>query len=165
MRTTLPARVLYRPGVVRRRDGARSSRGCGSRAGRVDDIAARGAFIRRDVAGASVLIVGDGDGRRAPSTTSAAIAARGCAMPRPAARLPAASSVRITRWTYGLDGRLIGAPQMDEVEGFDARGLSAPRASRATSGTATSSSTSRRSAAAARGTARRTARRASRRGG
>src|SRR5688572_24586478 len=30
--------------------------------GRVDDIAARGAFLRRDVAGASILIVGDGQG-------------------------------------------------------------------------------------------------------
>ena len=25
----------------------------------------------------------------------------------------------ISRWTYGLDGRLVGAPHMDEVPGFD----------------------------------------------
>ena len=30
-------------------------------------------------------------------------------------------------WTYELDGRLLGAPQMDEVEGFDRARLSAAR--------------------------------------
>ena len=63
-------------------------------------------------------------------------------------------------WTYGLDGRLIGAPHMDEVPHFRKEDYPL-HASTPTSGTATSSSTLAPDAAAARRAARRSARRSS----
>ena len=107
---------------------------------RVDQIAARGDFVRRDVAGASVLIVGDGEAGRARFTTCADIAARGSVRstsgrvcrqhPVPVSRLDLRSA-RPSDWR-AADGR---------SRGVRARGLSAARGRCARSGTATSSST------------------------
>ena len=92
--------------------------------GRIEDIAGRGAFVRRDVGGASILIVGDGRGAaRAFHNVCRHRGTRLC----DAEHGTLAGSIQCPyhAWTYDLTGRLIGAPLMDEVEGFDARGLSA----------------------------------------
>jgi Rieske 2Fe-2S family protein len=86
-------------------------------AGRLDQIAARGAFVRRDVAGASVLIVGDGrGGARAFHNVCRHRGTRLC----DAAQGVFAGSIQCAyhAWTYDFDGRLIGAPLMDGVDGF-----------------------------------------------
>jgi phenylpropionate dioxygenase-like ring-hydroxylating dioxygenase large terminal subunit len=84
---------------------------------RLDQIDARGAFQRRDVAGASVILVGDGAGRaRAFHNVCRHRGTRLC----DAESGVFAGSIQCPYhgWTYDLQGRLIGAPQMDEVEGF-----------------------------------------------
>src|SRR5918996_2427067 len=85
---------------------------------RIDRIAARGDFVRRDVAGASVLIVGDGQGgARAFYNVCRHRGTRLC----DSAGGAFAGSIQCPYhgWTYDLQGRLIGAPQMDEVAGFN----------------------------------------------
>jgi Rieske 2Fe-2S family protein len=85
--------------------------------GRTEEVAARGAFVRREVAGASLIIVGDGEGGvRAFHNvcrhrgTELCNAERGVFL----------GSIQCPyhAWTYDLTGKLIGAPLMDEVEGF-----------------------------------------------
>jgi Rieske 2Fe-2S family protein len=85
-------------------------------AGRLEDVAARGAYVRLDVAGASVLLVGDGAEVRAFFNVCRHRGTRLCDGERgllgPSVQCP------YHGWTYGLDGRLIGAPHMDDVAGF-----------------------------------------------
>ncbi len=86
-------------------------------AGRAEDVAARGAFLRIDVAGASVLIVGDGRGGiRAFHNVCRHRGTRLCDEERGAF----AGSIQCPyhAWTYDLEGTLIGAPLMDDVDGF-----------------------------------------------
>jgi Rieske 2Fe-2S family protein len=86
-------------------------------AGRVDQLSTRGAFIRRDVGGASVLIVADGHGGiRAFHNTCRHRGTRLCTLPQ--GHFSGSIQCPYHAWTYDLDGRLIGAPLMDEVEGF-----------------------------------------------
>jgi Rieske 2Fe-2S family protein len=86
-------------------------------AGRSDEVAERGAFLRRDVAGASVLIVGDGRGGvNAFHNVCRHRGTRLCE--HEAGTLPGSIQCPYHAWTYDLEGRLIGAPMMDEVEGF-----------------------------------------------
>ena len=87
-------------------------------AGRAAELDRTGAFIRRDVAGASVLIVRAGDGViRAFHNVCRHRGTRLCT----AAHGAFHGSIQCPyhAWTYGLDGRLMAAPQMDEVDGFD----------------------------------------------
>jgi glycine betaine catabolism A len=85
--------------------------------GRLDDVPIRGAFIRREVAGASLLIVGDGcGGARAFHNVCRHRGTRLCV--EQAGAFAGSIQCPYHAWTYDLDGRLIGAPQMDEVEGF-----------------------------------------------
>jgi Rieske 2Fe-2S family protein len=87
-------------------------------AGRAAELDRPGAFIRRDVAGASVLIVrGNDGGVRAFHNVCRHRGTRLCA----AAEGAFAGSVQCPyhAWTYGLDGRLLAAPQMDDVAGFE----------------------------------------------
>ena len=84
-------------------------------AGRVDDIATRG-FLRRDVANASVLLVRDHDSVRAFYNVCRHRGTRLC--DAETGTLSGSIQCPYHGWTYGLDGRLIGAPQMDEVAGF-----------------------------------------------
>jgi Rieske 2Fe-2S family protein len=84
---------------------------------RLDQIAARGSFVRRDVAGASVLIVGDGHG--AATALHNVCRHRGTRLCVESQGTFAGSiQCPYHAWTYDLDGRLIGAPLMDDVEGF-----------------------------------------------
>jgi glycine betaine catabolism A len=91
--------------------------------GRTDEVATRGAFIRRDVAGASVLIVATGrpstpgaTGIRAFHNVCRHRGTRLCDADR--GTLPGSIQCPYHAWTYDLEGRLIGAPLMDDVEGF-----------------------------------------------
>ena len=84
--------------------------------GRVDEVSGRGAFVRRDIGNASVIVVSDGSRIRAFHNVCRHRGTRLC----DAAAGTLAGSVQCPYhgWTYGLDGRLIGAPHMDEVDGF-----------------------------------------------
>jgi len=86
-------------------------------AGRTEELSCRGQFFRRDVAGASILVVRDGDDViRAFHNVCRHRGTRLCTEAR-----GQVSSIQCPyhAWTYGLDGRLLAAPQMDDVEGFD----------------------------------------------
>ena len=142
LRTTLPARAYTD------RRGSRSRwiaclRGCGWRRAAPTSSIRPGAFIRRDVAGASVLIV-RGAGRLDPRAPQRLPPSRHAPVrTERAARSRAASSARITRGPTASTAALLAAPQMDEVDGFDRGRLSAAARWRARRGTATSSSTCR----------------------
>lgn len=87
-------------------------------AGRVDQLDRSGSFITRDVAGASVLIVRGNDGSiRAHHNVCRHRGTQLCA--ENAGVFHGSIQCPYHAWTYGLDGRLLAAPQMDEVEGFD----------------------------------------------
>jgi Rieske 2Fe-2S family protein len=89
--------------------------------GRQEEVAGRGAFVCRDIADASVLIVGDGNGAaRAFHNVCRHRGTRIC----DAQRGTFAGSIQCPyhAWTYDLEGRLIGAPLMENVPGFE-RGL------------------------------------------
>ncbi|MFP5379741.1 MAG: aromatic ring-hydroxylating oxygenase subunit alpha, partial [Vicinamibacteria bacterium] len=86
-------------------------------AGRADEIPAAGDFLIRDVAGDSVILVRDAQGGvRAFHNVCRHRGTRLCQ----GERGHAAGSLQCPyhAWTYDLTGRLIGAPLMDEVEGF-----------------------------------------------
>jgi phenylpropionate dioxygenase-like ring-hydroxylating dioxygenase large terminal subunit len=85
--------------------------------GRSEELANRGSFIRRDIAQASVLIVGDGRGGvRGFHNVCRHRGTRLCDAER--GTFPGSIQCPYHAWTYDLSGRLIGAPLMDEVEGF-----------------------------------------------
>jgi Rieske 2Fe-2S family protein len=85
-------------------------------AGRREDVAARGAYVRRDAAGASVLLIGDGATVRAFHNVCRHRGTRLCA--DDSGTLSGSVQCPYHGWTYGLDGRLLGAPHMDDVDGF-----------------------------------------------
>jgi len=116
MRTTLPARYYVDPQWFAAEMERLFAR-LWICAGRMDALASRGQFFRRDVAGASVLIVNDGTGQ--PRAFHNVCRHRGTRLCE-ASNGAFAGSIQCPYhgWTYDLGGRLIGAPQMDAVEGF-----------------------------------------------
>jgi Rieske 2Fe-2S family protein len=87
-------------------------------AGRVEELPQTGAFIRRDVAGASVLIVRSGNGSiGAFHNVCRHRGTRLCLEDH--GRFHGSIQCPYHAWTYGLEGQLLAAPQMDEVDGFD----------------------------------------------
>jgi Rieske 2Fe-2S family protein len=117
LRTTLPARAYTDPAWFQREMDAVFA-GMWLAAGRDVELQAQGAFIRRDVAGASVLIV------RAERGSLLAFhnvcrhrGTRLCTQEH--GTFQGRIQCPYHAWTYGLDGRLLAAPQMDEVAGFD----------------------------------------------
>jgi glycine betaine catabolism A len=87
-------------------------------AGRDGDLERPGAFLRRDVAGASVLVVRGGDGSlHAFHNVCRHRGTRLCTGDHGV--FPGSIQCPYNAWTYALDGRLLAAPQMDEVAGFD----------------------------------------------
>jgi glycine betaine catabolism A len=87
-------------------------------AARAPELERPGAFVKRDVAGASVLIVRTADGSmRAFHNVCRHRGTRLCMQEHGA--FQGSIQCPYHAWTYGLDGRLLAAPQMDEVEGFD----------------------------------------------
>jgi phenylpropionate dioxygenase-like ring-hydroxylating dioxygenase large terminal subunit len=86
--------------------------------GRLEQVTRRGDFIRRDVANASVLIVGNGE--RGPNAFLNVCRHRGTRLCDAAqGTLPNSIQCPYHAWTYDFDGRLIGAPLMDDVDGFE----------------------------------------------
>ncbi len=86
--------------------------------GRAPELAPPGAFITRDIAGASVIVVRGADGRLTAfhnvcrhRGTRLCVTGEGTF----------AGSIQCPyhAWTYGLDGALLAAPQMDAAPGFD----------------------------------------------
>jgi Rieske 2Fe-2S family protein len=117
LKTTLPARA-YTDAAWFALEMDRVFAGMWIAVGRTAQLAEEGAFLRRDVAGASVLIVrGAGESIRAFHNVCRHRGTRLCTAGDGVFR----GSIQCPyhAWTYGLDGLLIGAPQMEEVEGFD----------------------------------------------
>ena len=87
-------------------------------AGRTADLDRPGAFLRRDVAGASVLIVRSADGPvRAFHNVCRHRGTQLCTEQSGVFR--GRIQCPYHAWTYDLDGRLLAAPQMEEVAGFN----------------------------------------------
>ncbi len=87
-------------------------------AGRSAELDGAGAFIRRDVAGASVLIVRGPDGEvKAFHNVCRHRGTRLCV--EESGVFHGSIQCPYHAWTYGLSGSLLAAPQMDEVDGFD----------------------------------------------
>ncbi len=85
--------------------------------GRAEQLGDRGAFLRRDVAGASVLIVrSTSDTVRAFHNVCRHRGTRLC--DEPSGTFPGSIQCPYHAWTYDLQGRLIGAPLMEDVDGF-----------------------------------------------
>jgi len=86
-------------------------------AGHQKEIAEPGDYFVREVTGESVIVVRDkaGDVRAFYNICRH----RGTRLCEEASGHAAAIQCPYHAWTYGLDGRLVGAPHMDEVRGFD----------------------------------------------
>jgi Rieske 2Fe-2S family protein len=116
MRRTLPARC-YTDAAWFAAETERIFAAMWIAACRLDEIAARGAFVRRDVAGASLLIVGDGGG--GARALHNVCRHRGTRLTdHESGAFAGAIQCPYHAWTYDLDGRLVGAPHMDEVADF-----------------------------------------------
>jgi glycine betaine catabolism A len=86
--------------------------------GRASAVAKPGEFIMRDVAGESILVVRGRDSElRAFFNVCRHRGTRLCT--EHAGQFSETIQCPYHAWTYGIDGRLIGAPHMNEVEGFD----------------------------------------------
>jgi Rieske 2Fe-2S family protein len=85
--------------------------------GRADDFALAGEYRVVDVAGESVIVLRDQEGSlRAHYNVCRHRGTRLCDAAH--GRLSETIQCPYHAWTYALDGRLIGAPHMHEVEGF-----------------------------------------------
>jgi Rieske 2Fe-2S family protein len=85
--------------------------------GRSDELAGPGAFIAREIAGASVLIVRGQDGRiQAWHNVCRHRGTRLCLAA--AGTFQGSIQCPYHAWTYALDGALLAAPQMDDAAGF-----------------------------------------------
>src|SRR3712207_4834806 len=114
---TLPGRYYTDPDILARESDRVFAREwvC---VGREESIAEPGAYMLAEVAGESLIVVRD----RAGTVRAFYNVCR-----HRGTRLCEAASGRFSQtiqcpyhaWTYRLDGRLNGAPHMDEVEGFD----------------------------------------------
>jgi len=86
--------------------------------GRLEEMPARGSWITRTIGGDSILIVrrDDGGGVRAFYNVCRHRGTQLCAEPHGAS----AAGIRCPyhAWTYDFDGRLIGAPHMEDSPGF-----------------------------------------------
>jgi Rieske 2Fe-2S family protein len=88
--------------------------------GRTSAVARPGDYVVRDVAGESIIVVRGRDG--ALRAFFNVCRHRGTRLCREAAGHTSETiQCPYHAWTYALDGRLLGAPHMQEVEGFDRR--------------------------------------------
>ena len=86
--------------------------------GRASRIARPGDYVLCDVAGESILLVRDSQG--VAHAFFNVCRHRGTRICREASgRFGETIQCAYHAWTYGTDGRLVGAPHMQEVEGFD----------------------------------------------
>jgi Rieske 2Fe-2S family protein len=86
--------------------------------GRAESLAQKGDFLLADVAGESIIVLRDqAGGLRAFYNVCRHRGTRLCEAAQ--GRFSETIQCPYHAWTYGLDGRLIGAPHMGEVEGFE----------------------------------------------
>jgi Rieske 2Fe-2S family protein len=86
--------------------------------GRANAIANPGEYIVREIAGESIIVLRGRDGRlRAFFNVCRHRGTRLCV--EASGRVSETIQCPYHAWTYATDGRLIGAPHMNEVEGFD----------------------------------------------
>ncbi len=91
-------------------------------AGRLSELAAPGSYVLRQVETESVIIVRDSN-----SSVSAfhnVCRHRGTQLCKEEGTFSRSIQCAYHAWTYSLKGELIGAPNMDEVEGFDKKDYS-----------------------------------------
>jgi glycine betaine catabolism A len=87
-------------------------------AGRVSKLALAGDFIVREIAGESIILVRGRDGElRAFFNVCRHRGTRICR--EAAGQFSETIQCPYHAWTYSIDGRLIGAPHMQDVDGFD----------------------------------------------
>jgi glycine betaine catabolism A len=118
MRTTLPASFYTDPAHFRR-EVEHFFFYKWICAGRADQIPSYGDYFLRDVLGESVIVTRSAQGVRAMFNVCRHRGTRLCE----SACGTFAGSIQCPyhAWTYDLDGRLLGAPHMDDVPGFDKR--------------------------------------------
>ncbi len=86
-------------------------------AGRAEEIARPGQFVLREVAGDSIIVTRAADGRvHAFHNVCRHRGTRLCT--EASGQFQGSIQCPYHAWTYGLDGRLVGAPHMDEVPHF-----------------------------------------------
>jgi Rieske 2Fe-2S family protein len=86
--------------------------------GRTEELAAPGAFVTRSFAGADLLLVrGNDETIRGFHNVCRHRGTRLC--DAPTGQLSGSIQCPYHAWTYGLDGRLLAAPQMEDVPGFE----------------------------------------------
>jgi Rieske 2Fe-2S family protein len=89
-------------------------------AGRVDQIPNRGDYFLRDVIGESIIVVRADDGSIGAYCN--VCRHRGTKIcETPSGTFIGSIQCPYHAWTYDLKGRLIGAPHMDEIDGFERR--------------------------------------------
>ena len=116
LRQTLPGHVYTDPGWFAT-EMDRVFRGMWVVVARTDEIPAPGDFVVREVAGDSLIVVRGQDGRaRAFHNVCRHRGTRLCMGND--GHATGSLQCPYHAWTYDLAGRLIGAPHMDEVEGF-----------------------------------------------
>jgi Rieske 2Fe-2S family protein len=88
--------------------------------GREEDAPERGSYLLAELAGESLIVVREQPGTlRAFYNVCRHRGTRLCEQER--GRFPETIQCPYHAWTYALDGRLVGAPHMQEVAGFDRR--------------------------------------------
>jgi len=86
-------------------------------AGRTEEVASPGQFFVRRIGNASVVVVGTAEG--GVHAFHNVCRHRGTMLcKQDEGQLPGRIQCGYHAWTYGLDGRLLHAPHMDQVEGF-----------------------------------------------
>jgi Rieske 2Fe-2S family protein len=114
--TTLPA-AYYVDAAYFAREMDACFRGMWICVGRSEEVAAPGQFALREVVGDSIILTRSGAGRfHAFHNVCRHRGTRLCT--EATGRFSGSIQCPYHAWTYGLDGRLIGAPHMDEVPHF-----------------------------------------------
>jgi Rieske 2Fe-2S family protein len=114
---TLPGRYYTAPEVLAE-EHERIFRRSWICVGRAERIATPGDYVLTEIAGESIIVLRDQAGERhAFYNVCRHRGTRLCEAP--SGRLSETIQCPYHAWTYALDGRLIGAPHMHEVEGFD----------------------------------------------
>src|SRR5262245_59402899 len=114
--TTLPARYYTDPAQFAR-EMERIHLRMWLYAGRGEEMREPGRYVLREIAGASVILVRDEAGGL--QGVHNVCRHRGTLLCKePEGVFPARIQCGYHGWTYGLDGRLLAAPHMDEVDGF-----------------------------------------------
>jgi Rieske 2Fe-2S family protein len=114
---TLPGRYYTTPEILSE-EAERIFRRQWICVGRADAIAGAGEYVVVEIAGESIIVLKDQSGeRRAFYNVCRHRGTRLCEATH--GRLSETIQCPYHAWTYALDGRLIGAPHMNEVAGFD----------------------------------------------